>query len=51
MVEFVGLIMVNVVKGINLAVRDMMTSDPYVILALGHQVRLFSLITSFMKFK
>ncbi|KAH7536654.1 hypothetical protein FEM48_Zijuj03G0007500 [Ziziphus jujuba var. spinosa] len=37
MVEFVGLIMVNVVKGTNLAVRDMMTSDPYVILALGHQ--------------
>ncbi|KAF3448784.1 hypothetical protein FNV43_RR09497 [Rhamnella rubrinervis] len=37
MVEFVGLIMVNVVKGTNLAVRDVMTSDPYVILALGHQ--------------
>lgn len=41
MVEFVGLIKVNVVKGTNLAVRDVMTSDPYVILALGHQVRLF----------
>ncbi|KAH9698480.1 putative ADP-ribosylation factor GTPase-activating protein AGD11 [Citrus sinensis] len=37
MVEFVGLIKVNVVKGTNLAVRDVMTSDPYVILALGHQ--------------
>ncbi|XP_019434453.1 PREDICTED: probable ADP-ribosylation factor GTPase-activating protein AGD11 isoform X2 [Lupinus angustifolius] len=37
MVEFVGLIMVNVVKGTNLAVRDVMTSDPYVILSLGHQ--------------
>lgn len=43
MVEFVGLIMVNVVKGTNLAVRDMMTSDPYVILALGNQVSFFSL--------
>lgn len=41
MVEFVGLIRVNVVRGTNLAVRDVMTSDPYVILALGHQVSLF----------
>ncbi|XP_027340077.1 probable ADP-ribosylation factor GTPase-activating protein AGD11 isoform X2 [Abrus precatorius] len=37
MIEFVGLIKVNVVKGTNLAVRDVMTSDPYVILSLGHQ--------------
>ncbi|XP_022141417.1 probable ADP-ribosylation factor GTPase-activating protein AGD11 [Momordica charantia] len=37
MVEFVGLIKVNVVKGTNLAVRDVVTSDPYVILILGHQ--------------
>ncbi|CAF2102632.1 hypothetical protein HID58_019930 [Brassica napus] len=37
MVEFVGLIRVNVVKGTNLAVRDVMTSDPYVILSLGQQ--------------
>eukprot|EP00257_Ricinus_communis_P024606 XP_025012020.1 probable ADP-ribosylation factor GTPase-activating protein AGD11 isoform X2 [Ricinus communis] len=37
MVEFVGLIKVNVVKGTNLAVRDVVTSDPYVILSLGHQ--------------
>lgn len=40
MVEFVGLIKVNIVKGSNLAVRDMMSShsDPYVILTLGSQV-------------
>ncbi|KAL6010043.1 putative ADP-ribosylation factor GTPase-activating protein agd11 [Asimina triloba] len=37
MVEFVGLIKVNVVKGTNLAIRDVLTSDPYVILTLGHQ--------------
>ncbi|OIV99113.1 hypothetical protein TanjilG_32372 [Lupinus angustifolius] len=37
MVEFVGLIKVNFVKGTNLAVQDVMTSDPYVILSLGHQ--------------
>ncbi|KVH97351.1 hypothetical protein Ccrd_000546 [Cynara cardunculus var. scolymus] len=38
MVEFIGLIKVNVVRGTNLAVRDMMTSDPYVILSLGNQI-------------
>jgi len=37
MVEFIGLIKVNVVKGTNLAIRDVMTSDPYVIIALGNQ--------------
>lgn len=37
MVEFVGLIKVNVIRGTNLAIRDMMSSDPYVILNLGHQ--------------
>lgn len=41
MVEFVGLIKVNVVKGINLVIRDVLTSDPYVILVLGHQVSFF----------
>ncbi|KAF3336832.1 putative ADP-ribosylation factor GTPase-activating protein AGD11 isoform X2 [Carex littledalei] len=37
MVEFVGLIRVNIKRGRNLAVRDVITSDPYVILHLGHQ--------------
>ncbi|XP_020237931.1 probable ADP-ribosylation factor GTPase-activating protein AGD11 isoform X2 [Cajanus cajan] len=37
MIEFVGLIKVNMVKGINLAIRDVMSSDPYVIISLGHQ--------------
>ncbi|CAN0874899.1 ADP-ribosylation factor GTPase-activating protein AGD12 [Linum grandiflorum] len=39
MVEFIGLLKVKVVKGTNLAVRDMMSSDPYVVLSLGKQVR------------
>ena len=43
MVEFIGLLKVKVVKGTNLAIRDMMTSDPYVILTLGRQVSHFSL--------
>ncbi|KAG6573810.1 putative ADP-ribosylation factor GTPase-activating protein AGD11 [Cucurbita argyrosperma subsp. argyrosperma] len=37
MVEFIGLVKVNVVRGTNLAVRDVITSDPYVILSLGNQ--------------
>ncbi|XP_066322507.1 ADP-ribosylation factor GTPase-activating protein AGD12-like isoform X3 [Miscanthus floridulus] len=35
--EFVGELNITVVKGTNLAVRDMLTSDPYVILTLGGQ--------------
>lgn len=38
MIEFVGLIKVNVVKGTNLAIRDVLSSDPYVILSMGEQV-------------
>ncbi|CAH9091865.1 unnamed protein product [Cuscuta europaea] len=37
MVEFIGLVSVNVVRGTHLAVRDVVTSDPYVILSLGAQ--------------
>ncbi|XP_066315953.1 probable ADP-ribosylation factor GTPase-activating protein AGD11 isoform X1 [Miscanthus floridulus] len=37
MVEFVGLIKVDILRGTNLAIRDVMSSDPYVILNLGHQ--------------
>lgn len=37
MVEFIGLLKVKVIKGTNLAVRDMLTSDPYVVLTLGLQ--------------
>ncbi|KAG8059591.1 hypothetical protein GUJ93_ZPchr0002g24177 [Zizania palustris] len=35
--EFVGELNITVVRGIQLAVRDMLTSDPYVILTLGEQ--------------
>ncbi|CAK9142884.1 unnamed protein product [Ilex paraguariensis] len=37
MVEFIGLLKVKVIKGMNLAIRDMLSSDPYVILNLGQQ--------------
>ncbi|KAL8154328.1 hypothetical protein V2J09_012088, partial [Rumex salicifolius] len=39
MIEFVGLINVKILRGTNLAIRDVVTSDPYVILSLGHQTR------------
>lgn len=44
MVEFIGLLKVKVIRGTNLAIRDMMTSDPYVILTLGQQVSILSLL-------
>lgn len=37
MVEFIGLLKVKVIKGTNLAIRDIKTSDPYVVLSLGQQ--------------
>ncbi|KAK4254742.1 hypothetical protein QN277_010078 [Acacia crassicarpa] len=37
LVEYIGLLKVKVEKGTNLAVRDMMSSDPYVVLKLGQQ--------------
>ncbi|KAI4303668.1 hypothetical protein MLD38_039268 [Melastoma candidum] len=37
MVEFIGMLKVMVLKGTNLAIRDMLSSDPYVILTLGNQ--------------
>lgn len=37
MVEFIGLLKVKVIKGTSLAVRDMLSSDPYVVLSLGLQ--------------
>lgn len=37
MIEFVGLIKVDIIRGTDLAVRDVMSSDPYVMIMLGHQ--------------
>ncbi|CAI8618775.1 unnamed protein product [Vicia faba] len=46
MVEFIGMLKVKVVKGTNLAIRDMMTSDPYVVLKLGQQTVQTAIIKS-----
>lgn len=48
MVEFVGLIKIKKVKGSNLAVRDIRSSDPYVILSLGSQVSLLVISNHFL---
>lgn len=47
MVEFIGLLKVKVIRGTNLAVRDMLSSDPYVVLTLGQQVSFCCLCLSF----
>ncbi|XP_031247252.1 ADP-ribosylation factor GTPase-activating protein AGD12-like isoform X1 [Pistacia vera] len=46
MVEFIGLLKVKVIKGVNLAIRDMMSSDPYVVLSLGQQTTQTTIIKS-----
>ncbi|KAJ4702964.1 ADP-ribosylation factor GTPase-activating protein AGD12 [Melia azedarach] len=46
MVEFIGLLKVKVIKGTNLAIRDMMSSDPYVVLNLGQQTVQTTIIKS-----
>ncbi|WJX23221.1 putative ADP-ribosylation factor GTPase-activating protein agd13 [Trifolium repens] len=37
MVEFIGMLKVKVIQGTNLAIRDIKSSDPYVVLNLGSQ--------------
>ncbi|KAL6991975.1 ADP-ribosylation factor GTPase-activating protein agd12 [Sarracenia purpurea var. burkii] len=46
MVEFIGLLKVKVLRGTNLAIRDMLSSDPYVVLTLGQQKVQTSIIKS-----
>ncbi|KAJ9691195.1 hypothetical protein PVL29_013392 [Vitis rotundifolia] len=46
MVEYIGLLKVKVIRGKNLAVRDMLSSDPYVVLTLGPQTVQTQVITS-----
>ncbi|QCD77367.1 E3 ubiquitin-protein ligase NEDD4-like [Vigna unguiculata] len=46
MVEFIGLLKVKVIKGTNLAIRDIKSSDPYVILSLGQQTVQTSVVSS-----
>ncbi|CAK8531128.1 unnamed protein product [Lathyrus sativus] len=46
MVEFIGMLKVKVIKGTNLAIRDIKSSDPYVVLSLGTQTIQTSVVKS-----
>ncbi|MCO5575538.1 hypothetical protein L7F22_029339 [Adiantum nelumboides] len=46
MVEFQGLLKVRVIKGTYLAIRDVKTSDPYVVVRIGHQTMKTRVINS-----
>ncbi|KAK7303565.1 hypothetical protein RJT34_14474 [Clitoria ternatea] len=46
MVEFIGMLKVKVIRGRDLAIRDIRTSDPYVILSLGQQTVQTSVVSS-----
>lgn len=46
MVEFMGLLKVKVIKGTNLAVRDVKSSDPFITLTLGQQTAKTTVIKS-----
>jgi len=37
--HLVGLVRVRVLRGVNLAIRDLRSSDPYVVVRIGKQVR------------
>ena len=47
MVEFIGMLKVKVIKGTNLAIRDIKSSDPYVVLSLGQQVGVNIVVTKY----
>ncbi|CAL5184146.1 unnamed protein product [Lathyrus oleraceus] len=46
MVEFIGMLKVKVIKGTDLAIRDIKSSDPYVVLNLGTQTIQTSVVKS-----
>ncbi|KAA0052490.1 putative ADP-ribosylation factor GTPase-activating protein AGD13 [Cucumis melo var. makuwa] len=46
MVEYIGLLKIKVIRGTNLAIRDMMSSDPYVVMTLGQQTVQTSVVRS-----
>ena len=42
MENLLGLLRIHVEKGVNLAIRDVVSSDPYVVIKMGKQVSFFS---------
>lgn len=48
MVDFIGILKIKVIKGTNLAIRDIVSSDPYTVLTLGKQVSYFQASNLFL---
>lgn len=46
MEDLLGLLRIRIKRGVNLAVRDVNTSDPYVVVKMGKQVSFFLLFPS-----
>lgn len=42
MEDLLGLLRIRIKRGVNLAVRDVNTSDPYVVVRMGKQVSFYS---------
>lgn len=42
--ELLGLLRIHVKRGVNLAIRDVSTSDPYVVVKMDKQVSSFNII-------
>jgi hypothetical protein len=49
-VEFLGTLKVKIVRGISLAVRDLLSSDPYVVATLGAQVYIINVVSHRLHF-
>lgn len=48
--EFLGTLKVKIVRGISLAVRDLLSSDPYVVATLGAQVCNINVVSNRLRF-
>lgn len=47
MEHFLGLLRIRVLRGVNLAIRDSRSSDPYVVVTMGEQVSGFHFLLEF----
>ena len=48
--ECLGTLKVKIVRGISLAVRDLLSSDPYVVATLGAQVYIINAVSHRIRF-
>lgn len=44
MANLMGLLRIRIKRGVNLAVRDLNTSDPYIVVRMGRQVCFYSFV-------